>query len=529
MRVRVETPDGSPLDTALGSSDVLIGRSPTAGLVLPDLSVSRQHARLVKGPAGWRIEPLSPTNPTFLNQEPVLSASDVRPGDVLRFGQTVVTLLGDGPTGGDPRRAFEDAGTSAIDDRQSARLKTLNEIHHALAAPISLDELLDLILQRCFDVLNPEEGVVLLRSADGEFTPAASRKREGVGGEVFVSRSVVEEVATKGKSALVLDAAVDERFSGSESLMMSGVRGVVAAPLSDAEGTMGLIALVSRVSVRPFTKHDLAMLESLAAAAALRVRNVALAEQAAARLVLERELSLAHDMQMSMLPRHMPQRPEVDLAATLKPARSVGGDLYDFVLAGDRLWFVVGDVAGKGVGAALYMAVAKTLFRATVEGGGELPDIVSRMNRQLAADNDQLIFVTALVGHLTLSTGDVAIVDAGHNPAVHIDRAGRLTQPDLPKCPALGVVEDADYPAGRLRLQPGESLFLYPDGATDARAPNGELYGDDRLLQSVGSLAGQPPRALIAGVLAAIDAFAAGGPPEDDVTLLAVTYRGETA
>ena len=113
---------------------------------------------------------------------------------------------------------------------------------------------------------------------------------------------------------------------------------------------------------------DLYLLESLASAAALRVRNIALTEEAAARKVLERELALAHDMQMSMLPRRMPDRAEIEVAATLKPARSVGGDLWDLVLHDDRLWFIVADVSGKGIGAALYMAVTKTLFRAMIQG-----------------------------------------------------------------------------------------------------------------------------------------------------------------
>jgi len=531
MRVRVEPPAGAPLDTALTETSVLIGRSPTANLVLPDLSVSRQHARLVRKGTGWRVEALSPTNPTFVNSQPVAGTADVQVGDVLRFGQTVVRLLGDVPAPAPVPRpvpaAVRPAEGGGNDDRQAARLKLVNDIHRALAAPISLSDLLDLILERSFEVLNPEEGVVLLRGPDGEFTPAATRTREGAGGEVFVSRRVVEEIVTKGKSVLVLDAALDERFSGSESLVMSGVRGVLAAPLSDAEGTMGLIALVSRVSVRPFSQQDLTMLESLAGAAALRVRNVALAEQAAARQVLERELALAHDIQMSMLPRRMPHRPEVDIVATLKPARSVGGDLYDFHLEGDRLWFIVGDVAGKGVGAALYMAVAKTLFRATVEGADDLGDVVRRMNRQLATDNDQLIFVTALVGYLVLPTGEVMLADAGHNPAVLIDRSGSLSLPEIPKCPALGVVEDADYPCGQFVLGPGESLLLYTDGATDARSPDGELYGDERLLASIAASAGRSPDDILSSVLAAIDAFAAGGPPEDDVTLMVVKYRGE--
>ncbi len=220
MRLRVERPDGPPVDTELTDGEVVIGRSAAAGVVLADLSVSRQHARLVATAGGWCIEALSPTNPTLLNDQPVGAKTPVRPGDVLRFGQTVVRVLDKAPAA---PLAAPAAGPS--DDRQAARLKTLNDIHRALAAPISLAELLHLILERCFDVLNPEEGVVMLSSPDGEFLPAASRKRDGRGDDkVFVSRRIVEEVAAKGKSALVLDAAVDERFSGSESLMMSGVQ-----------------------------------------------------------------------------------------------------------------------------------------------------------------------------------------------------------------------------------------------------------------------------------------------------------------
>jgi len=524
IHLRIEPPGGPPVDATLETAEVLIGRSPSAGLMLADLSVSRQHARLVNQGGVWQIAALSATNPTFLNEQPVSGSTEVKAGDVLRFGQTTVRVLDE------TARAIPVAPAGpAPDDRQAARLRILNDIHRALAAPISLADLLALILERCFEVLNPEEGVVMLRSPNGEFVQAASRKRAGLGGDVVVSRSVVEEVAAKGRSALVLDAAVDERFSGSESLIMSGVRGVLAAPLSDAEGTMGMIALVSRLSVRPFTQQDLDMLESLAAAAALRVRNVALAEEAAARKVLERELALAHDMQMSMLPRRMPERPEVDLAAALEPARSVGGDLYDFVLDGDRLWFIVGDVAGKGVGAALYMAVAKTLFRASIQGTDELADVVRRINRQLCADNEQVIFVTAVMGHLSLSTGEVALTDAGHNPALRLARAGGLSDADIPKCMALGVLEGTDYEAGHFALSPGETLILYTDGATDARNPAGELFGDARLHAAIAAGTGRRPADVINGVLGAIDAFSAGAPPEDDVTLLALTYRGGTS
>jgi sigma-B regulation protein RsbU (phosphoserine phosphatase) len=268
------------------------------------------------------------------------------------------------------------------------------------------------------------------------------------------------------------------------------------------------------------------MLESLASAAALRVRNVALAEEAAERRVLERELALAHDMQMSMLPRRLPDRQEIDLAASLTPARSVGGDLYDFVLAGDRLWFIVGDVSGKGVAASLYMAVTMTLFRATVQIEGiELADALGRMNRELCRDNDQIIFVTALVGHITLSTGEVALADAGHNPAVLITPDGRLKQPGIPKSIAFGVLEDAHFSEGRFTLSQDAVLLLFTDGATDARNPAGDIFGDAALNAAISASPKDTSQGLVAGIIDAVQRFSAGAPPEDDLTLLALRYR----
>ena len=478
LRVRIEAPGTPAVVSVIEAADIVIGRTAKPpGLLVADPSVSRQHARMVTRDGRWWIEALSSTNPTFVNQIAIQAPKEIVAGDVVRMGHASVRILGAPGESGDEGDAGALA-SSPEDARQAARLRTLNEVHSALATAISLSALLDLILDRCFDVLRPEEGIILLRNAAGDLTPAASRQGQAVGGNVFVSRRIIDEVAGRGKSALVVDAAIDERFSGSESIIFSGVRSVLAAPLTDAAGIIGMIALSSRAAVRQFSQQDLEMLESLASAAALRVRNVALAEEAAERKVLERELALAHDMQMSMLPRSLPDRPEVDLAASLTPARSVGGDLYDFVLARDRLWFIVGDVSGKGVAASLYMAVTKTLFRATVQIEGiDLPGALGRMNRELCRDNDQMIFVTALAGHLTLSTGEVALGDAGHNPAVLISPNGELSQPVIPKAIAFGVLEDAQFPEGRFTLPQNATLLLFTDGATDARSPSGAIFG----------------------------------------------------
>lgn len=365
----------------------------------------------------------------------------------------------------------------------------------------------------------------MLRGPDGALATVASRRAGPGSGAIAIPRRLVEEVVGKSQPALVLDAAYDERFVGSASMVSSGIRSVVAAPIVDAEGTLGLITLCSRLAVRRFAQADLDLLVSLASAAALRVRNVALADELASKRVVEHELALAHDVQMAMLPRAMPARPGLEVAARLTPARSVGGDLYDFVLDGDRLWFIVADVAGKSIAAALYMAITRALFRATARGASAVADVATRMNQELARDNDRVMFVTAALGCLDLGSGAIALVDAGHTAGVVADRDGARDVLGVPKCMALGVMGDAPYAEGRLTLHPDATLVLYTDGLTDARATSGEMFGETRLRSAIGAAADGTPDALVAAVVGTVERFATGAPPEDDLTMMALRFR----
>lgn len=535
MRVRVQPPEGAAVERDLDGPELVIGRSPEVQLVVPDGRMSRRHARLVrKDDASWWLEDLGARNSTFLNDRQLTGAARLRPGDRIQLGSTVVTFLG--PPGApasepEPERtmmdlvAYSPAAVVDDDERHAARLRTLNEIHRALAQPISLNALLELILERCFELLRPEEGAVVLRGPDGHFTTPVSRRRGG--GVVAVPRRIVDEVAGKGQAVLVVDAALDDRFTGSESVVASGIRSVIAAPLADAEGVLGLLLLTSTAAVRRFVEQDVELLISIASAASLRVRNIALAEEAAARRVLERELALAHEIQMAMLPQRLPERPDVAVAAALTPARSVGGDLYDVILDDrDRLWFVIADVAGKGVSAALYAAVVKTLFRAVAGTGADLLAVVALMNRELARENDRLMFSTAIVGNLDLSSGAVAFVDAGHNPPL-VAAGGRVASPVTRKCMAFGVDAEAPYRVSDLVLATNDTLVLYTDGVTDARSVSGELFGAVRFEASVarGSWS-DVPAAIVESAMTDIARFSAGAPAEDDITVLAMRYRG---
>jgi serine phosphatase RsbU (regulator of sigma subunit)/pSer/pThr/pTyr-binding forkhead associated (FHA) protein len=533
IRVRVQGPVGPATDYDLEGPEIVIGRAAGAAIVIADSRVSRQHARLVLRDGIWWVEDMGARNRALLDGSPVERAARLRPGARLEIGDSILRLIGE-------EDADESArATGAVDvatavaafpggGRDAARMWTIHEIHRALAGTPSLSELLDLILARCFDMLQPEEGAIMLRAPNGTLANAASRRLGPGGGPVTVPRRLVDEVAGKSQPALVLDAAGDERFSGSQSIVSSGIRSIVAAPLVDAEGTLGLITLCSRIAVRQFTQADLDMLVSIASAVALRVRNVALADELAARRVIEHELALAHDVQMAMLPRPLPPRPELSLSAELKPARSVGGDLYDFVLDGDRLWFIVADVAGKSIAAALYMAIVRTLFRAVAHGVADVAEVVGRMNQELARDNDRLMFVTAAIGCLDVRSGALALVDAGHTPAVMVGD-GPLTVAGVPKCMALGVVANAVYTSARLTLEPGVMLVVYTDGLTDARDTRGAMFGEDRLHQAIAAGRGGTPASLVAGVIGQVESFATGAPPEDDLTLLAIQYDGPAA
>jgi sigma-B regulation protein RsbU (phosphoserine phosphatase) len=227
--------------------------------------------------------------------------------------------------------------------RLAGRLKLVNEVHRALAGPIGLQALLELVLDSAFTHLGPEEAAIFLRQPSGELYRAASRRLPDTPGDFLWSRSLVHEVTEKKLAALVHDAGADERFAQAHSIQDSGVRSLVAAPLLDAEGCLGMIALNSRAQRRAFAEDDLELLVSLASAAALRIRNLALADEAARHRLMERDLELAREIQMAMLPRQLPRRPELELAALLQPARAVGGDLYDFLAEEQRLWLLLGE------------------------------------------------------------------------------------------------------------------------------------------------------------------------------------------
>ncbi len=241
------------------------------------------------------------------------------------------------------------------------------------------------------------------------------------------------------------------------------------------------------------------------------------------------ELNIAHDIQCSMLPSifpAFPDRPELDLHAFMLPAKQVGGDFYDFFLIDDsRLVVVIADVSDKGVPAALFMVIAKTLIRNNAMNRTDPGEILAAANVQLCESNGTDMFVTAVVGVLDLRTGVFTYANAGHNPIMLRRSGGTFAAMPMPKGLFLAAMNNAVYRSVSVVLGRGDTLLLYTDGVTEASSPDGIFLGEDRLLASLNSQAGDV-RTLLGGVKRDIDVFANGADQHDDITMLALQYYG---
>jgi phosphoserine phosphatase RsbU/P len=255
-----------------------------------------------------------------------------------------------------------------------------------------------------------------------------------------------------------------------------------------------------------------------------------LKETTSAKERIESELRVATEIQSSMLPRlfpPFPDRKEFDLFATMNSAREVAGDFYDFFFVGqNKLYFVIGDVCGKGIPAALFMAISKTLLRTEGLRGFSPEEVLYSVNNTLYPDNEASMFFTGLCAVLDTETGEITIANGGHNPPI-ISYGGKpFEYIQLPKGLVVGAMPDTKYESRTYKLQPHDTIFLYTDGVTEAMDPDQKLYSEDRLLKYLNGMQGKKVDELIHGVRADIDVFARGAEQWDDITMLALEYNG---
>ncbi|MDR0894704.1 MAG: SpoIIE family protein phosphatase [Prevotellaceae bacterium] len=250
-----------------------------------------------------------------------------------------------------------------------------------------------------------------------------------------------------------------------------------------------------------------------------------LRETTAAKEKMDSELRIARDIQMGMIPNTFPEHRSIDIFATLTPAKDVGGDLYDFVIEGDYLYFVVGDVSGKGIPASLWMAVTHYLFRAGVTHIGTPAAMVAFINNTMEENNESNMFVTLFVGKLHIPTGTLTFCNAGHNSPVLIAPDGVAAFMDvLPNLP-VGIVKDFDFQEQNRLLTERSTLLCYTDGVTEAENRTLELYGDNRLIEQANKCAGMGAEQIVETIHKGVDSHVQGYVPSDDITLLAIAFK----
>ena len=550
ITLRVEPPGREPFDHRVTGDELVIGRSSRSGLTIPDPYLSRRQARLYRCEDGWYLEDLGGRNPTLLNGLPVTEATCLSVGDLIKMSETllrVVPAKGTGEASEVQTAPASDSGAvyrpaSALIERaqlldpaqaseaglrrQSDRFRLMNEVHRVLARHISLEEVLKLILDRVFAELIPEEAVIFLKDSRGEFYRAATRRLPGVSGDFLYSRSLVREVTEKQLAALVLDTSRDERFAAAPSIVASGVRSLVAAPLLDPDGCPGMIVLSSRANIRQFSEDDMELLVSLASVAALRLRSIALAEDVARRRGLEKELELARAIQMGLLPENLPQPAGYELAGFNAPSRAVSGDLYKAELRREdrECVLLLADVSGKGMSAALLTASLEALSVGPIEVGLPPDEICAKLSRRLYARTSAERYATAFVGVLDIASHTLRYANAGHNPALRVGADGTVAQLGATGVP-IGLLPMIDYAAEELPLGPGDTVVMYTDGVTEAANPQGAEYGLERLQELVLRRSASSAEELIEIVEQDLESFVRGVPYADDRTLLVLRRK----
>lgn len=534
--------NGEPSVLPLEGSSYRLGRAPTNQLSYPGMAgLSREHLAFERAGNQWIARDLGSTNGSLVNGEKLAEPRVLSSGDRIKAGQLTLTYRERGKSSGPPtttvvftdEQAPEASNMTMSESLQdliseeseegSRHMQALITAGRELATHLPLSKLFDLILDLSVEAAGAARGV-LMTLENGELQVRATK-----GQGLRISSHVRDLVIQERRSLLVRDAMMDAALAAHASIVLSQIRSMMAVPLQTDDRVIGLIYLDSSHFIKEFTKQDLSLLTVMANMAAVRIENARLAEVEEAERIRARELEHAAMIQRSMLPSQFPpfpDRQDFELHAAMTPAKEVGGDLFDFFLLDqERLGFVVGDVSGKGVPAALFMAIARTLLRAAAHHEASAGACLTYMNQSLAEQHASGMFVTLFYGILNTRTGELEYSNGGHNPPYVFSIDGKL-RPLKDRCgPMLGVFEGFQYPTRSTELGDHDGIVIYTDGVTEASNKAGEFFEESRLEAYLTSHASRPVDDLVRGLHAEVERFEAGARRADDITVLALRRR----
>ena len=557
----------------LDGGECLFGRRLDCHVHIHDQRVSRRHARIRREGDALQLEDLGSSNGTFVNGRRIHGAARLHHGDEVEIGasryrvdlademvaavESASVLIGETPDtmvmplievaslrdasfSYAPRMPADDARREL--ERHQRKLHAMYKISDTIASTLEQRPLLDKVTGLLLEVF-PQASVaaaVVVDPRTQQPKTLAARRRRGPARDssvpgVSIPQAIVDRVLRQGQSVLLraqTDLSVSQPIdpadvAAAEAAEREGPVGWrMGAPLSFRGEHLGILHVEAESALGYFTQDDLDLLGGLASQAGVALHLIGLHQRLLTRERLDYDLSLARQIQRNLLPRDPPRVAGMDFAVHYEPAFQVGGDYYDFLwIDPHRLAVVVGDVSGKAISGALFMARVTSEIRAVAAIETAPRRVLQRVNRALSEVAEDGMFTTMVYCSLDLTQNVVRFANAAHTTLL-LRRNGEVVTLDFPEARSmpLGIEPKLEVGEAQLQLLPGDTLLLYTDGLIEARSVSGELYGQERLARSFAAAPAGPQaaRAALDAVLGDLDRFVDDAPQSDDQTVVCI-------
>lgn len=528
----------------LSPGTYVIGRRVDCDFCIPENTVSRNHARLEVSPDGetCTIADLGSHNGTVVNSCRIEGSATVKDGDHIMFGQTEFRIA----SGEESRKATGPTKTKLSErDPENSVFISIDEAFTPLPAKVTerpellptlfemakmlvLPEPQEKMLQRSLAMISkiiPAERLAVLFLSDSQhevYTGASLLPGGKDPGAFELSRTIVNEIVAKKQMILIRDPKQDPRFAEQKSIIMSELKSAMAVPLFDEDKVLGILYADTNSPLHSYDDDHLRVLATFGNIIASRILNYALLTERQEKQLIDAELRRASEIQKNLLVTVPSALPGYEVFAFQEQSRSVGGDLYDVkTLPDGRGLFLVADVSGKGMGAALLMSNILASFRILYES--EQFDLIKAVNQvsiqmyNYSAPGD---FATLFIGHTNPDDSTIRYVNAGHNPPVLVRGDGSVEHLDASGT-MIGAFDFCEWSEDVIHMSAGDVLFVFSDGVTEAER-DGRQYGDDRMERLLVKTRGMAAKQIAESLMDDINEFVADSPRSDDITMLVV-------
>jgi sigma-B regulation protein RsbU (phosphoserine phosphatase) len=508
---------------------ITLGRANDCTVPIRDRYLSRRHAEIVFDAESWVVRDCGSVNGTLLNGTRLDGSAPLKPGDRITLGDSEVVFEPDDGSSShiiafDSDSQEKNLAIPLRDLADTTRTNVLAMLALQFIEDRTMGELFDFILDQVVALLQPSRAALALLGPDGKsFGNVLLRRTDDSDSlDLYISSTLLAEVVEGRNVVSFVDTSQDEKLARAESIIAQNIRSAVCAPLMVGDEVLGVLYLDFLAQRGAVTHDDVHLIAQIARFAARKLETTRLREESVAKARLDEELRTAYTIQSRLLPAQLPTIDGYAFAGTNKPCRTVSGDYYDVVVRPDgRIYFIMADVSGKGITAALVMASVATAFSIFTRTDPTPAELVRELNMTLAPKTAPTKFVTLVVGVLDPAQGTVDFTNAGHVAPLVISARGveQLTTTDM----VVGLFTHAAYRTQRTLLGPGDSIVLFTDGVTEAENETEDQLGLDPIATLVSTLHGTPAPAILDTIDRYVQTFTGSAPATDDVTMLALT------